>query len=71
MSGAMLVIAFNLLLIGYFKLVISLMHIELTLAVSLIVVFVILSIFYPIIIAVSQYMPALIGYRNISTYSVD
>ena len=71
MSGAMLVIAFNLLFIGYFKLAISLMHIELTLAVSLIVAFVILSIFYPIIIVVSQYMPALIGYRNISKYSID
>ena len=64
MSGAMLVIAFNLLVIGYFKLVLSLMGIELTLIVSFIVALVILSAFYPIIIAVSKYIPALIGYRK-------
>lgn len=64
MSGAMLVIAFNLLVIGYFKLVLSLMGIELTFIVSFIVALVILSAFYPIIIAVSKYIPALIGYRK-------
>ena len=64
MSGAMLIISYNLIILGYFKLALSLLNIELNYVVSLFVGGAILASFYPMIAFVSKYLPVLIGYRK-------
>lgn len=63
-SGSMLIIAFNLLVIGYVKTIFKILHIEITFIVSVILAMVVLLLFYPLIIFTSRYFPALIGYRK-------
>ena len=64
MSGGMLVVAFNLIVIGYFQFFFKMAHMDISLLQGLILAIVIMAMFYPVIIVSRRFFPALIGYRN-------
>ena len=64
MSGGMLVVAFNLIVLGYFQFFFKMAHMDISLLQGLILAIVIMAMFYPVIIVSRRFFPALIGYRN-------
>ena len=60
----MLVVAFNLIVIGYFQFFFKMAHMDISLLQGLILAIVIMAMFYPVIIVSRRFFPALIGYRN-------
>ena len=62
--GSMLVIGFNLIVIGYVKWIFEIIDKPISLHLALIIGITILLLFYPIIIVCNKYFPAILGFRK-------